>query len=116
MCLFHLNYTRYIHVFLTCSGCYILLLVFHYQTTFSLCPGEPTATGGDITLKTVKDAIYTWDIRAKWYHLAINLDVDEGAIKVSIFNCITYVLSKLISLHRCKLYLKCTSTVYSANF
>ncbi len=74
-----------LHVFLTCSGCYILLLVFHYKTTFSLCPGEATATGGDITLKTVKDA--TWDIRAKWYHLAINLDVDEGTIKVSIGLC-----------------------------
>ena len=59
-----------------------LLLVFHYQTTFSLCPGEATATGGDITLKTVKDA--TWDARAKWYHLAINLDVDSGTIDVSI--------------------------------
>ncbi|XP_064387210.1 uncharacterized protein LOC135335600 isoform X3 [Halichondria panicea] len=39
---------------------------------------EATATGGDITLKTVKDA--TWDARAKWYHLAINLDVDGGTI------------------------------------
>ena len=44
--------------------------------------GEATATGGDITLKTVKDA--TWDARAKWYHLAINLDVDIGTIDVSI--------------------------------
>ncbi len=59
-----------------------MLLVFHYQTTFPLCPGEATATGGDITLKTVKDA--TWDTRAKWYHLAINLDVDSGTIDVSI--------------------------------
>ena len=49
---------------------------------FPLCPGEATATGDDITLKTVKDA--TWDARAKWDHLAINLDVDEGTIKVSI--------------------------------
>ncbi|XP_064387204.1 uncharacterized protein LOC135335598 isoform X4 [Halichondria panicea] len=40
---------------------------------------EATATGGDITLKTVKDA--TWNACAKWYHLAINLDVDEGTIK-----------------------------------
>ncbi len=40
------------------------------------------ATGDDITLKTVKGA--TWDARAKWYHLAINLDVDYGTIDVSI--------------------------------
>ncbi len=50
-----------------------------------LCPGEATATGGDITLKTVKDA--TWDARAKWDHLAINLDVDSGTIDVSIGLC-----------------------------
>ncbi len=57
-------------------------ILFHYQTTFPLCPGEATATGGDITFKTVKDA--TWDARAKWDHLAINLGVAEGTIKVSI--------------------------------
>ena len=62
--------------------------LLHFATCFSLpnqvplCPGEATATGGDITLKTVKDA--TWDARAKWYHLAINLDVDSGTIDVSI--------------------------------
>ena len=55
---------------------------FRYQITSTLCPDEATATGGDITLKTVKDA--TWDARAKWYHLAINLDVDSGTIDVSI--------------------------------
>ena len=75
-------FTRYIHVFLTCSGCYILLLVFHYQTTFSLCPGEATATGGDITFYAVK--IATWDARAKWDFLASNLGVDNGTIDVSV--------------------------------
>ena len=89
MCLFHLNYTRYIHVFLTCSGCYILLLVFHYQTTFSLCPGEPTATGGDITFYAVK--IATWDARAKWDFLASNLGVDNGTIDVSVVQIGLYV-------------------------
>ena len=52
---------------------------------FSLCPGEATATSGDITLKTVKDA--TRDARAKWDHLAINLNVDSETIKVSIGYC-----------------------------
>ena len=49
---------------------------------FPLCPGEATASSGDITLKAVKDA--TWDVRARWDILAINLDVDKGTIDVSI--------------------------------
>ena len=69
---------------------FFLLLVLHYQTTFFLCPVEATATGGDITLKTVKDA--TWNACAKWYHLAINLDVDEGTIKVSIGPCYVHTI------------------------
>ncbi len=51
-------------------------------SAFFLCPGEARATGGDITLKTLKDA--TWDARAQWYNLAINLDVDDGTRDVSI--------------------------------
>ena len=51
--------------------------------------GEATATGGDITIKTVKDA--TWDVRAKWDHLAISLDMDNGTIEVSIGLCYTYI-------------------------
>ncbi len=65
--------------------CILQIILLHYQTMFSLCPGEATATGGDITLKTVKDA--TWDARAKWDHLAINLNVDSETIKVSIGYC-----------------------------
>ncbi len=59
--------------------------MYNKQTISPLCPGEATATGGDITLKTVKDA--TWDVRAKWDHLAINLDMDNGTIEVSIGLC-----------------------------
>ena len=59
---------------------FLLSQYFGILTLFSI--GEATATGGDITLKTVKDA--TWDACAKWYHLAINLDVDFGTIDVSI--------------------------------
>ena len=50
--------------------------------------GEATATGGDITLKGVQEA--TWDARAQWYILAINLDVDKGTIDVTIA-CMIYV-------------------------
>ena len=47
-----------------------------------LCPGEATATGGDITFYAVK--IATWEARAKWDFLASNLGVDNGTIDVSV--------------------------------
>ncbi len=89
MYLIYLRYVRHTYNYIAMHVCFdksiymFLLLVFHYQTTtFSLCPGEATATGGDITLKTVKDA--TWDARAKWDFLASNLGVDNGTIDVSV--------------------------------
>ncbi|XP_064385938.1 uncharacterized protein LOC135334611 isoform X3 [Halichondria panicea] len=67
-----------------CDGFYTCEVSKNKQLCFKVhhclrCISEATATGDDITLKTVKDA--TWDARAKWDHLAINLDVDEGTIK-----------------------------------
>ncbi|XP_064401366.1 uncharacterized protein LOC135347339 isoform X3 [Halichondria panicea] len=66
-----------------CDGFYTCEVSKNKQLCFKvyhcLRISEATATSGDITLKTVKDA--TRDARAKWDHLAINLNVDSETIK-----------------------------------
>ncbi len=77
----HICFATVVHAL---STLHLVCICFSLPNHVPLCPGEATATGGDITLKTVKDA--TWDARAQWYHLAINLDVDSGTRDVSILS------------------------------
>ena len=91
-------YTRYVctqpNLFFD-NSCIIIILLLH----FPVCPG------GDITLKAVKDA--TWDVRARWDILAINLDVDNGTRDVSIVSNILH--ERQVVYFQVNVYLKCVA-------
>ena len=90
-----------------CNNYLQLVCILDLKQIMHFNSGKATATGGEITLKTVKDA--TWTVRAKWDHLAINLDVDDGTIEVSIELTVLHIRISVVDPGKMKGRFKLTS-------
>ena len=50
----------------------------------SLCPGLNTPLNVTDHLRPLTNVL--WDVRPRWYHLGIQLNIDQPTLEVSVFN------------------------------